>query len=62
MTDEQAPPGGTRRRRRRAVGPPGAVPPPPRADWTDVPSQADDPQPADDDARLIAEVPPHHGT
>lgn len=47
------------RRRRRAVGPPGARPAvdEPRADsWSD--EAREDPQ---DVARLLADVPPHHG-
>ena len=47
-----------KRRRRRAVGPPGARPAQePALDLRPEPEQP----PADDDERLLREVPPHHG-
>ena len=45
------------RRRRRAVGPAGAAPAVPVEDW---PAVSEEPVP-DDDERLLADVPPHHG-
>ena len=46
------------RRRRRAVGPPGAQP----SQEPDLALRDPAPElPPDDDARLLREVPPHHG-
>ena len=55
---EQGEPGRAPRRRRRAVGPPGARP----AQEPDLALRDPAPDaPPDDDARLLREVPPHHG-
>ncbi|MBC7374278.1 MAG: hypothetical protein H7323_09845 [Frankiales bacterium] len=45
------------RRRRRAVGPPGAPAGERVQGWEPV----ERPEPVDDDERLLADVPPHHG-
>jgi hypothetical protein len=56
VTESEQPP--APRRRRRAVGPPGARPAAePRLDLR----QPEAEPAADDDERLLREVPPHHG-